>query len=86
MKRIESIAAARPRVGILLSPEAAALRGQLSSLGFTPCDNTEAGIDWLVTDGADLPGAPVPVLRLTGKVSIYTLKQAILGLFTNLGT
>lgn len=81
MKRIESLAAAHPRVGALLSPEAEVVRGQLYSLGFTPVDGAEAGIDWLVTDGTGPAPADVPVLRITGKVSIYGLRQAIAGLF-----
>jgi hypothetical protein len=81
MKRIESLAAAHPRVGAVLSPEAAVLRGQLSSLGFTPCDAGEPGLDWLVTDGSTEAPAGVPVLRVTGKVSIYGLRQAIISLF-----
>lgn len=85
MKRIESIAAAHPRVGTLLSPEAAVLRGQLSSLGFTPCDADESGLDWLVTDDAAAQASALPVLQVTGKVSIYGLKQAILGLFSSQG-
>lgn len=81
MKRIESLAAAHPRVGALLSPEAETVRGQLYSLGFTPVDGTQPGIDWLVTDGAAEAPAGVPVLRIAGKVSIYGLRQAIVGLF-----
>lgn len=81
MKRIESLAAAHPRVGAVLSPEADVLRGQLSSLGFTPCNVGDSGIDWLVTDGtADAPTG-LPVLRITGKVSVYGLQKAIIALF-----
>jgi hypothetical protein len=81
MKRIETIAAAHPRVGLVLSPDTASVGGQLSSIGFTPCDGT-AGVDWVVTDRADAAiGLDVPVLRLTGKTSIFSLKQAVAALF-----
>lgn len=80
--QIKAIVAARPRVGTLLSPETAVLRGQLASLGFTPCDGAEAGIDWLATDGsAQAPETGVPVLRVEGKISIYNLRHAIVALF-----
>ena len=81
MKRIDALAAAHPRVGALLSPATETVRGQLYSLGFTPVDGAQPGIDWLVTDGAAEAPAGVPVLRVTGKVSIYGLRQAIVGLF-----
>lgn len=81
MKRIEDIAAAYPRVGTLLSPEAESVRGQLTSIGFTPCDGGDSGLNWLITDGsADTPAADVPILRLNGNISIYGLKQAIIAL------
>lgn len=82
MTKIQSLAAAHPRVGALLSPDAAALRGQLSALGFTPVDADSAGIDWVVTDGTSstLP-AGIPVLRIAGKVSVYGLEKAITALF-----
>lgn len=86
MKRIETIAAEFPNVGVRLSDQAQALRGQLNSIGFTcqDVDNGE-GLNWLVVDnqGHDLeashPG--LPVLHTSSKVSIYSLKQAILALF-----
>lgn len=80
MKRIQSLVTAHPRVGMALSPATETVRGQLYSLGFTPCDSTDSGIDWLVTDGAAAP-ADLPVLHVTGKVSIYGLTQAIIRLF-----
>lgn len=79
MKRLESIAAAHPRVGTLLSFEATNVRGQLASIGFFPCEGTD-DVDWLITDG-DTPDAGVPVLHLNGKISIYGLKQAVIALF-----
>ncbi len=81
MKRIQTIATAHPRVGLVLSPDAASVGGQLASIGFTPSDGT-AGVDWVVTDRADAAtGLDVPVLRLSGKTSIYNLKQAVAALF-----
>lgn len=85
MKRLEDIAAAAPRVGVLLSPDAATVRGQLASIGFAPQDDI-ASADWIVTDSVDGPtGVKVPVLHIEGKVSIYNLKQAIIALFGDQG-
>lgn len=81
MKRIETIAAAHPKVGVLLSPEAEVLRGQLASIGFVTQDAAAPGADWLVTDGDAPSAAALPVLRLERKVSIYALKQAIISFF-----
>lgn len=81
MNRIDSLAASHPRVGAVLTPETESLRGQLSSLGFTPCDGDDAGLDWLVTVGAATAPAGLPVLHLNGKISIYNLTQAIVALF-----
>ncbi|HTH16080.1 MAG TPA: hypothetical protein VL974_05450 [Magnetospirillum sp.] len=80
MKRIEDIAAAHPKVGVLLSPEAEVVRGQLASIGFVTQDADAPGADWLITDGA-VPAAALPVLRIERKVSIYALKLAIISLF-----
>lgn len=81
MKRIETIAAAHPRVGLVLSPDTASVGGQLSSIGFTPSEGT-TGVDWVVTDRADAAiGLDVPVLRLTGKTSVFRLEQAVTALF-----
>ncbi|MCR6630823.1 MAG: hypothetical protein NVV74_12670 [Magnetospirillum sp.] len=80
MSTIETIAAAHPKVGVLLSPDAQALRGQLGAFGFSVCDASEPGIHWLVTDG-DAPAAGVPVLRLPTKISMFKLERAILALF-----
>lgn len=85
MKRIQSIAAAHPRVGTVLSPDTASVRGQLASIGFTPTDGV-AGADWVITDDtADVAGTDVPVLHLDGKISIYGLKQAVIALFCSQG-
>lgn len=81
MNRIDSLAASHPRVGAILSPETESLRGQLASLGFTPCGGDDTGLDWLITDGAAVAPAGLPVLHLSGKISIYNLKQAIIALF-----
>ncbi|MBX9635022.1 MAG: hypothetical protein K2X44_08580 [Magnetospirillum sp.] len=86
MKRIETIAAEFPNVGVRLSDQAQALRGQLASIGFTCQDADKSdGLNWLVVDSqsreleASHPG--LPVLHTGSKVSIYGLKQAILALF-----
>lgn len=86
MKKIETIAAEFPNVGVQLSEAAQTLRGQLYSMGFTCRDASETeGLNWLLSDGAgkDLeashPG--LPVLHTNSKMSIYGLKQAILALF-----
>lgn len=85
MKRIEFIAAAHPRVGTMLSPNAADVRGQLAAIGFTPSDGV-TGVDWVITDDtADMAGTDVPVLHLDGKISIYGLKQAVIALFDSQG-
>lgn len=86
MKRIETIAAEFPNVGVLLSDQAQALRGQLTSIGFTCQDADKVeGLNWLLVDNqgqeleARYPG--LPVLHTNSKVSIYNLKQAIVALF-----
>lgn len=85
MNRIEDITAARPRVGVLLSPEAAAIRGQLASIGFAPQDDI-ASADWVVTDSPETPaGITVPVLHLHSKVSVFNLERAITALFGGQG-
>lgn len=81
MKKIESLAAAHPKVGTVLSPETETVRGQLYSLGFTLCDVGDKAADWLVTDDTTPTPTGVPVLHITGKVSIYGLTQAIIRLF-----
>ena len=85
MKRIETIIARFPNVGLALSPKAETLPGQLASMGFVCQDEQAPGINWLIADEAaeDVqarhPG--MPVLRIGSKVSIYGLKQAIMALF-----
>lgn len=86
MKKIETIAAEFPNVGVQLSEQAQTLRGQLYSIGFTCQDAASGkGLNWLLSDSAsqDLeashPG--LPVLHISPKMSIYHLKQAIVALF-----
>ena len=87
MTKIETIAAKFPNVGVQLSEQAQALRGQLTSIGFTCQDAANSdGLNWLLSDstGQDIqashPG--LPMLHINSKMSIYGLKQAILALFS----
>jgi hypothetical protein len=83
MSNIESIAATHPKVGVLLSPEAQSVRGQLGAIGFSPCDATDPDADWLVTDGerTAIGTTSVPVLCVASKMSVFRLEQAIVALF-----
>jgi len=87
MKRIDTVVAQYPNVGLALSAKAETLPGQLSSIGFTCRDEQSPELNWLIADEAvdeviaRHPG--VPVLKVNSKVSIYGLKQAILDLFNS---